>query len=818
MSGVELGIDGLTDLEVVGRGGFSVVYAATDTRFDRRVAVKVLGSLISDSDRRRFDAECRIMGRLSAHPHVVTVHSAGYTNAGNPYILMELIEGGSLAERLAATGPLAWIAALNIVRPIADALGRGHEAGIVHRDVKPENILLAGDEPRLTDFGIAYLRDATGATSTHITASWQHASPETFTGSRDERSDLYSLASTAYALITGHAPFSRPGEDSLNPLMYRLLNEAPPGIPHHLGPPELDQFLRRGLAKNPDQRHQTAAAFIHELDVVRSGSPASGIDPGAIPTVVAPGAAPPSSPEQPPTTPTVVARADTGHPFAIHPPLQPMASPASSSDPTIAGGGGPGSPAAPRPPDGFGPPVGPPREPPPHSAGPPVGPTGPGRNWWKIGLPIAVVVAILATTLAVIALDDDPAGASELVLEPISSVGQNPFSAPVVPGAPGGPSPGPVPGEAGAVLDAINTPIGALPPTDYSGVKLPTRPAGTAVNVAGSAPGLYGGTRLIDVCDREALVAFLTSDVAKGDAWASVQGISRAEIPDYVAGLTDVVLQVDTRVTNHGYRDGSPKAIDSVLQAGTAVLIDRYGVPRVRCYCGNPLLEARPLSTDRPSVTGTAWVGFDTNRAVIISAVDPVTELILDDVTSNELLVRKPGDSAALAQPTKGAGSSDKEATTTTTAVPTSTTRSAPRVITKAGSATASSVYGGNEFPASLSVDGDATTSWFSAGGGTASYSWVTDDRTAHIDTVAIVGNADHRQYPTNFGFDQVTVSVFNGDTAVYTETFDLAGTPDPNITAAPGVDGDRIVLDFSGGEDPNCGGFAELVISGTLQ
>lgn len=815
MSSVELGIDGLTDLEVIGRGGFSVVYAATDTRFDRRVAVKVLGSLISDSDRRRFDAECRIMGRLSAHPHVVTVHSAGYTNTGNPYLLMELIEGGSLADRLATTGPLPWIEALNVVRPIADALGRGHEAGIVHRDVKPENILLAGNEPRLTDFGIAYLRDATGNTSTHITASWQHASPETFTGSRDERSDLYSLASTAYALITGHAPFFRYGEDSLNPLMYRLLNEAPPSIPPHLGPPELDQFLQRGLAKDPAHRPQTAAAFIHELDAIRSGSPASGIDPRATPTVIAPGSAASSAPPHPPTAPTVVARAETGDPFAVHQPPQPIAFSASNSDPTVASGGGP---TAPRPPDVFGPPVGPPREPPPYSAGPPVGPTGPGRNWWKIGLPIAVVLAILATTLAVIALDDDPAGASELVLEPISSVGQDPFSPPLVPGAPGGPNPAPVSGEAGAVLDAINTPIGALPPTDYSGVKLPTPPAGTAVNVAGSAPGLYGGTRLIDVCDREALVAFLTSDVAKGDAWASVHGITRAEIPDYVAGLTDVVLQVDTRVTNHGYRNGSPTAIDSVLQAGTAVLIDRYGVPRVRCYCGNPLLEARPLATDRPSLTGTPWDGFDTNRAVIISPVDPVTELILDDVTSNQLLVRKPGDRAALAQPTQGTGTSDQAATTTTTAVPTSTTRPVPQEITKAGSVTASSVFGGNEFPANLSVDGDTTTSWFSAGGGKASYTWATDKRTADIDTVTVIGNADHRQYPTNFGFDQVTVSVYNGDTAVYTETFDLAGTPDPDITAAPGVEGNRVVLDFSGGEDPNCGGFAELVVSGTLQ
>jgi serine/threonine-protein kinase PknK len=188
-------------------------------RFDRRVAVKVLGRLISDSDRRRFDAECRIMGRLSSHPNVVTVHSAGYTDDGKPYLLMELVEGGTLADRLTADGQVPWPGALDIIRPIADAVGRAHEAGILHRDIKPENILIAGDQPSLTDFGIAYLRDATGATSTHITASWYHTDPETFSSNRDERSDLYSLAQLAYRLSTCsfRQPIEPPRRRALRP-------------------------------------------------------------------------------------------------------------------------------------------------------------------------------------------------------------------------------------------------------------------------------------------------------------------------------------------------------------------------------------------------------------------------------------------------------------------------------------------------------------------------------------------------------------------------------------------------------------------------
>jgi hypothetical protein len=171
---------------------------------------------------------------------------------------------------------------------------------------------------------------------------------------------------------------------------------------------------------------------------------------------------------------------------------------------------------------------------------------------------------------------------------------------------------------------------------------------------------------------RDALVDFLTSDDEKADAWASVLGITRAEIPEHIAGLTDVVLQVDTRVTNHGYRDGSPVAIDSILQAGTAVLVDEYGVPRVRCYCGNPLLEPRPLTTADPTVSGTAWDGFDLARSVIISAVDPLTELILDDMVSDALLTRRLGSEATEATPVPTAPPA--ESTTSRSSSTTSTT------------------------------------------------------------------------------------------------------------------------------------------------
>ncbi|MCP4228416.1 MAG: serine/threonine protein kinase, partial [Actinomycetia bacterium] len=264
--GVDLGIENLGDVELIGQGGFSSVYAASHTLLKRPVAVKVLNTLTKDSERRRFERECEVLGRLSDHPNVVTVHGAGYTSDNHPYLIMELVQGGTLADLLEQRHQVEWVEAVGYLVPVVEALGRAHQESILHRDVKPENILLADDEPRLADFGIAYLRDATGATSTHITASWLHTPPETFDNKRDERSDLYSAASTLYNLIAGQAPFWRATDDSLNPLMARLLYEQPPDLPSELAPAALNGFIQRSLAKDPDQRPQTAAQFVAELN------------------------------------------------------------------------------------------------------------------------------------------------------------------------------------------------------------------------------------------------------------------------------------------------------------------------------------------------------------------------------------------------------------------------------------------------------------------------------------------------------------------------------------------------------------------------
>lgn len=469
----------------------------------------------------------------------------------------------------------------------------------------------------------------------------------------------------------------------------------------------------------------------------------------------------------------------------------------------------------------------PPGEPPtPTGPGPAPGapPPGEGRSkstlLWKVGLPVLAVVAILAATFGFV-VGGGEAGATEVLLEPITSVGLDPFTQTITPDATTADTADAL---VQTVLDNINTAIGDASAIDFSAIEIPSAADGEIVNISGSAPGLYGGTNVIDVCDRDQLVDFLMSEPDKGEAWADVQGITFEQIPAFVAGLTDVILPVDTRVTNHGFRNGSAYAINSVLQAGTAVLVDSFGVPRVRCYCGNPLLQARFL-VEEPTITGTTWEGFNLDEAVVITAgAEPVEAFVIDDIAGPDLLIREPGSDAGTAEviettaTTSTTTTSTTTTSTTSTTTTTTTTRPDPVDISRTGTVAASSVFGGNQYPAGLAVDGNTATSWFSAGGGSATYTWDLGDASAFIDTVRIISNAGNATtaFRTNFGFEGVTVTVFDGDEQTYFETFGLAGTPDPDVTSRPGVVGSRIVLDFTGGESADCGGFGELIVSGS--
>ncbi|TDD32162.1 hypothetical protein E1287_23865 [Actinomadura sp. KC06] len=181
-------------------------------------------------------------------------------------------------------------------------------------------------------------------------------------------------------------------------------------------------------------------------------------------------------------------------------------------------------------------------------------------------------------------------------------------------------------GDAGATITRLTVgtpgpdPYTLASDTDRTDVKERPRAGGTK---DGDSPGLYGGTRQASTCDKQKLVGFLQANPEKARAWADVQGIPADDIPRYVSRLTPVLLRTDTLVTNHGYRDGKATSGPAVLQAGMGVLINGYGVPTVKCNCGNPLTRPKEkISTRKASYTGRSWPGFEKRNVTDIRPRD----------------------------------------------------------------------------------------------------------------------------------------------------------------------------------------------------
>ncbi|QKZ24644.1 hypothetical protein HUT05_06090 [Streptomyces chartreusis] len=162
-------------------------------------------------------------------------------------------------------------------------------------------------------------------------------------------------------------------------------------------------------------------------------------------------------------------------------------------------------------------------------------------------------------------------------------------------------------------------------------------------SLSGETPGLYGGTRGAGSCDVQRQIDALAADRTRARVFAQAAGVSRTSIPGYLRSLTSVVLRADTRVTNHGFRDGMGTGYQSVLQAGTAVLVDAHGVPRVRCACGNPL--APPVGTRGESgVSGRGWSGYEPGRVVVVApAPQVIADITIINVVDNTWIERPVG-------------------------------------------------------------------------------------------------------------------------------------------------------------------------------
>jgi serine/threonine-protein kinase len=255
--------------EVVGHGGMSRVYKAHDSLLERNVALKVLHQQYNEDEDfvERFKREARSVAQLQ-HPNIVTVIDRGEEN-GRQYIVFEYVDGENLKELVVRKGRLDVRAALEIALEIARGLAFAHEHGLVHRDVKPQNVLLNGDgRAKVTDFGIARSLDVeSGMTQTGaILGTSNYIAPEQASGQPvDAQTDVYSLGIVLYEMLTGELPF--PGESFVAVAM-KHIQEPSPNVLDVRGdvPLRVAEMIDRALEKDPEQRHPTMAAFAAEIE------------------------------------------------------------------------------------------------------------------------------------------------------------------------------------------------------------------------------------------------------------------------------------------------------------------------------------------------------------------------------------------------------------------------------------------------------------------------------------------------------------------------------------------------------------------------
>ena len=263
----------------LGQGAMGIVYKARDPLIDRIVAIKTINLGLAQDEKEeyesRFYQEAKAAGRLS-HPNIVTIYDVG-KNGDVAYIAMEFLEGYELRDIMNGEGLLPVDQVLDIVAQVAQGLAYAHEHDIVHRDVKPSNVMVVRDgHVKITDFGIARMASSAVRTQTGmVLGSPKYMSPEQVMGKAiDQRSDIFSLGVMLYEMLTGQAPFNG---DNVNAIMYQTLN-AIPAPPDSLNPevPEMINFIvAKALAKKVEDRYQNAKDFAVDLRACRDTLPRS---------------------------------------------------------------------------------------------------------------------------------------------------------------------------------------------------------------------------------------------------------------------------------------------------------------------------------------------------------------------------------------------------------------------------------------------------------------------------------------------------------------------------------------------------------------
>ncbi len=291
-------------LEPIGAGGMGEVYRARDTRLERTVAIKVLPSHLSASPevRQRFEREAKTISQLS-HPHICALYDVG-REGDTEYLVLEYIEGRTLADRL-ARGPLSLDEALRLGSDLAEALDAAHRLGIVHRDFKPGNVMVTKSGAKVLDFGLAKLReeemqaagsrlsvlatrDAPLTAEGTILGTVPYMAPEQLEGTRtDARTDIFAFGATLYEMVTGKKAFSGASQASL---MSAILATDPPSVStsQAMSPATLDRLVKTCLAKDPENRWQSARDIALQLTAITERAETARVRPESLPRRLAP--------------------------------------------------------------------------------------------------------------------------------------------------------------------------------------------------------------------------------------------------------------------------------------------------------------------------------------------------------------------------------------------------------------------------------------------------------------------------------------------------------------------------------------------------
>lgn len=284
-------IPGIEDLRVIGWGGYGVVYRGHQGALGRDVAVKVLSS--PGADERAVDLwrrEVTAMGRLSNHPNIVSAFSTGVTADGHPYLVMPYVPGGSLHDLVARHGPRPPADVVQVGVRLAGALSAAHAADVLHRDIKPGNVLLSEyGEPQLSDFGIARLVDATATTTGSVRATIGYAAPEVLGGEpATPAADVYGLGATLHTALAGRAPFAGEEGESLAARVGRVMTQPPPDLRPLGVPAALAEVVEAAMAKDPAARPVSADDLRRRLAALDGPAISAPPRPDAAATAVAP--------------------------------------------------------------------------------------------------------------------------------------------------------------------------------------------------------------------------------------------------------------------------------------------------------------------------------------------------------------------------------------------------------------------------------------------------------------------------------------------------------------------------------------------------